>query len=61
MQTNKIITDKPKKKIFFCWNAKDHKDTYSEFAWEEEYNKNKIAICPICKQSHKVTMRMGDL
>jgi hypothetical protein len=59
MQTNKVDTDKSIKKVFFCWNAKDHKQSYSEYMWEEEYIKNKLVTCPICKQYHKVTMRMG--
>jgi len=60
MQPNKVDTDKAKNRIFFCWNDKDHKDTYSEFKWEQEYVKNKPVKCPACNQYHKVTMRMGD-
>lgn len=60
MQPNKIETDKAKNRIFFCWNAECHKDSYSEFKWEQEYNKNIAVKCPVCKQYHKVTMRIGD-
>jgi ssDNA-binding Zn-finger/Zn-ribbon topoisomerase 1 len=60
MQTNKVENDKPKNKVFFCWNTKDHKNTFAEYTWEQEYIKNKPVKCPICHQYHKVTMRMGD-
>ena len=53
------ISIKPKKKIFFCWNTKAH-PTYSEYMWESEYNRIEDVNCPICGQSHKVTMRMGN-
>jgi len=54
------VSEKPKKKIFFCWNAKAHPTTYSEYMWEAEYNRVETISCPICGQSHKVTMRMGN-
>jgi transcription elongation factor Elf1 len=61
MQTDKYasVSEKPKKKIFFCWNTKAH-PTYSEYMWEGEYNRIDTMKCPICGQSHKVTVRMGD-
>jgi hypothetical protein len=55
------VNEKPRKKVFFCWNNKAHPATYSEYMWEAEYTRNNEAVaCPICGQTHKVTVRMGE-
>ena len=62
MQTEKYanVNEKSKKRIFFCWNNKGHKTTYSEYMWEAELKRNEPMMCPVCGQTHKITMRMGN-
>lgn len=60
MQTNKSEPKKANVKLFFCWNVKDHKETYDVYSWSQEYIRGAMVKCPACGQYHKVTMRMGE-
>jgi hypothetical protein len=60
MQINRVVNEKPKEKIFFCWNNTGHPETYSEYKFSKIYNRNEIVSCPVCGQCHKITMRMGE-
>jgi transcription elongation factor Elf1 len=60
MQNDKNVSEnKPKKRLFFCWNGNAHKSAqYADpYMWEQEWNHNAV-VCPICGMSHKVTTRV---
>jgi hypothetical protein len=52
------VSVEPRKRLFFCWNTGSHPD-YGEYKWEDTYSRNEIKFCPICKQAHKVTIRVA--
>jgi hypothetical protein len=57
-EKNANVSVEPKKRLFFCWNTERHPD-YGEYKWEGTYNRNEIVFCPMCKQAHKVTIRVA--
>lgn len=49
---------KESKKLYFCWNAKEHPVTYSEVVFEGDYKQGELVPCPVCKKYHKISERM---
>lgn len=59
MQIDRIVSNQPKKKVFFCWNVKAHPN-FTEYQWTQDNKQNEIVFCPICNQAHKIANRMTD-
>ena len=46
------------KRIYFCWNAKEHPETYSEIIFDGNQRPGELIECPVCHKYHKITERM---
>lgn len=58
MKVIKQDAKKEGKKVYFCWNAKEHPRTYSEIMFDGDYKSNELVECPVCHKYHKITQRL---
>jgi len=58
MKIIKQDVNKESKKVYFCWNAKEHPNTYSEIIFDGNPKSNELVECPVCHKYHKITQRL---